>query len=111
MPYHIFTLFMHPLKIGMVDVDLLNNGTRFPNLAQMKMSGFCKRKGHDVRLVYTEDDMDNLSDFDILLVSKVFDFTPVPARLQQALDATGMSMKQMNHLRLTEMLNQPLTAR
>lgn len=66
------------LKIGMIDIDLLNNGTRHPNLAQMKMSGYCKSHGHSVRLLYSAEDLDSLSDYDFLLISKVFDYTPVP---------------------------------
>ncbi len=65
-------------KIGMVDVDLLNNGTRHPNLAQMKMSAYCKKLGHDVQLVYAEKNLENLDEYDFLLVSKVFNYTPIP---------------------------------
>ena len=31
-----------PLKIGLIDADLLDHGTKHPNLALLKMSGFCK---------------------------------------------------------------------
>ncbi len=40
------------LNIGMMDVDLLDNGTRHPNLAQMKMAGYCKSRGHKIKLIY-----------------------------------------------------------
>ena len=70
-----------PLKIGMIDVDLLNNGTRHPNLAQMKMSGYCKRQNHDVQLIYKLEELSSLSDYDFVLVSKVFNFTPVPQEI------------------------------
>lgn len=33
------------MKIGIIDADLLDNGTRHPNLALMKLSGFYKEKG------------------------------------------------------------------
>ena len=85
------------LKIGMVDVDLLNNGTRHPNLAQMKMSNFCKKElHHDVQLIYREQDLDHLDSFDVLLVSKVFNFTPVPKPLDDLIRSTGKSLKELN---------------
>ena len=39
------------LRVGIIDADLLDNGTRHPNLALLKISGFCKSSGHDVRLI------------------------------------------------------------
>ncbi len=78
------------LRIAMVDVDLLNNGTRHPNLAQMKMSSFCKMQGHDVRLIFNPDELNDLSSFDFVLVSKVFNYTPVPSQIQQLIkDSTN----------------------
>lgn len=74
------------LKIGMVDVDLLNNGTRHPNLAQMKMSAYCKRQGHDVKLLYNPEDLSHLSEYDFILVSKVFNFTPIPNELKELIE-------------------------
>ena len=65
----------------MIDVDLLDNGTRHPNLAQMKMSAFCSNLGHPAELLYKEEDLDNLDQYDLLLVSKVFTFTSIPAQL------------------------------
>jgi len=64
----------------MIDVDLLYGGTRHPNLAQMKMSKFCKLRGHDVTLLYG-DAMNNLCQYDTLLVSKVFTFSSIPEKL------------------------------
>ena len=32
-------------KIGLIDADLLDGGTRHPNLALLKISGFCKSRG------------------------------------------------------------------
>ena len=40
------------MKIGIIDADLMDNGTRHPNLALMKISGYYKEKGHDVKLIY-----------------------------------------------------------
>lgn len=85
------------LNIGMIDVDLLNNGTRHPNLAQMKMSNYCKMEhNHNVHLVYREDELCNLSKFDILLVSKVFNFTPIPEPLKKLIDSSRKSMRELN---------------
>ncbi len=70
-----------PLRIGMIDVDLLNNGTRHPNLAQMKISAYCKRQGHNVRLIYKSEELSSLPDYDFVFVSKVFNYTPVPQEL------------------------------
>lgn len=69
------------LKIGMVDVDLLNNGTRHPNLAQMKMSGFCKSLGHNVRLIYKPEELGSLDTFDIIIASRVFNFNKDPKQI------------------------------
>ena len=70
------------LKVGMADIDLLNNGTRYPNLAQMKMSGWAKAQGHEVKLLMPED-LARLSDYDIILASKVFNYTPIPDELME----------------------------
>lgn len=73
------------LKIGMVDVDLLARGTKHPNLAQLKMSAWCKARGHDVRLVYG-DGIRDLGSYDALLVSKVFTFSADPERLRSRIE-------------------------
>ncbi len=83
------------LNIGMIDVDLLNNGTRHPNLAQMKMSAYCKERGHNTQLVYLPEHLDNLDQYDVLLVSKVFNFTNVPPQLQKLIDETG-TLEELN---------------
>ena len=63
------------MKIGIIDADLLDNGTRHPNLACEKMSGYYKAQGHDVKLITNYDD---IFQFDEVYMSKVFDFTSVP---------------------------------
>ncbi len=99
------------LKIGMVDVDLLNNGTRHPNLAQMKMSAYCKRQGHYVSLIYNPEDLSHLTDYDFVLVSKVFNFTPVPRELREliekntsALDPVDVRYRSVNEPSIMETL-------
>ena len=64
------------MKIGIIDADLLDNGTRHPNLALMKISGYYKALHNEVALIesYEED----LKSYDKLFMSKVFSFTKVP---------------------------------
>ena len=71
------------LRIGIMDADLLDNGTRHPNLALLKISGYCKSFGHNVRLIQSYDEVAkdgqiNYLDFDLLVMSRVFKFTQVP---------------------------------
>lgn len=73
------------LKIGIIDADLLDHGTRHPNLALLKISSFCKRYGHNVNLIcsYNEiipTDHDTNTNaiaigYDLLIMSMVFTFT------------------------------------
>ncbi|MBQ8152098.1 MAG: hypothetical protein IJ069_00260 [Prevotella sp.] len=73
------------LRVGIIDADLLDHGTRHPNLALLKISAFCKALGHHVRLICNYDELraENQpvivdSDYDILVLSRVFKFTKVP---------------------------------
>lgn len=80
-------------KIGLVDADLLDGGTRHPNLVIMKLSGYFKEQGCEVHLIenytelYTEaenpedNDYDRVNDFDAVYISKVFDFTKIDRHL------------------------------
>lgn len=92
------------LNIGMIDVDLLNNGTRHPNLAQMKMSAYCQERGHSTELIYLPDQLDNLDSYDVLLVSKVFNFTKVPFQLQERIENSG-TLKELNSVSVSEILD------
>ncbi len=64
------------MKIGIIDADLLDNGTRHPNLALMKISGYYKELNNEVFLVEKYDD--DIKLYDKLFMSKVFSFTNVP---------------------------------
>ena len=84
------------LNIGLIDADFLDNGTRHPNLALLKMSGYCKRLGHHVRLISNYDEireslMDNL-EYDILAMSRVFKFTVILERLPVILSVSEGSV-------------------
>ena len=73
---------VRPLKIGIIDADLLDHGTKHPNLALLKISGFCKSvvladgRNHDVRLICSYDEISNfrqtVNEYDIIAVSRVF---------------------------------------
>lgn len=63
------------MKIGIVDADLIDNGTRHPNLALMKIAGFYRDNGHEIRLITSYE---QINDYDVIYMSKVFTFTQVP---------------------------------
>ena len=44
------------IKIGLVDADLLCNGTRHPNLVLMKLAGFLNDNGIDFKLIIDQDE-------------------------------------------------------
>ena len=86
-----------PLKIGLIDADLLDHGTKHPNLALLKMSGFCKSvrlkdwQKHNVRLICSYSELSGgvlLSqiDFDVIAISRVFKFTNLPDTVQRLVD-------------------------
>ncbi|WP_175412939.1 hypothetical protein [Clostridium sp. AWRP] len=64
------------MKIGIIDADLMDNGTRHPNLALMKIAGYYKDKGNEVKLVYKS--YSEVKEYDVIYMSKVFTFTKVP---------------------------------
>lgn len=67
-------------NIGVIDADLLDNGTRHPNLALLKISGYNKSLGNNVELLKSYDDISN---YDEVYVSKVFTYTEVPEGLKE----------------------------
>ena len=62
------------MNIGLVDSDLLDKGTKFPNLALMKLSAYFKQKGSKTRLI----NYSQINNFDRVYISKVFDYTKTP---------------------------------
>ena len=68
------------MKIGIIDADLLDKGTRHPNLALMKISGYYKNKGDNVELI---DDYSAINKYDKVFMSKVFDFTNIPIDINE----------------------------
>jgi hypothetical protein len=68
------------MNIGIIDADLLDNGTRHPNIALEKISGYHKGKDHNVTLLHNYN---NIKDYDEVYLSKVFDFTKIPIDISQ----------------------------
>lgn len=64
------------VKIGLVDADLLDGGTRHPNLALLKIAGFLN--DNNIPFVLIQDDDIDPKDFTYIYVSKVFTFTKEP---------------------------------
>lgn len=71
-------------KIGLVDADLLCNGTRHPNLALLKIAGYFRdngfKRGADdendsYELITNYSNFENLQTYDFFYVSCVFSFT------------------------------------
>lgn len=71
--------------IGLADADLLDGGTRHPNLALLKIAGFL----HDNEIAFEliEDGNEDISKYSLVYVSKVFTFTKEPLFLQKARQA------------------------
>lgn len=64
--------------IGLVDADLLDNGTRHPNLALLKLAGYFRDRGDvDYELIINEDV--DISKYKRIYLSRVFSFTNLPA--------------------------------
>lgn len=67
------------MRVGIIDADLLSNGDhRFPNLACLKISGYHKEKQDNVKLLL---EWEGIKQYDIVYVSKVFDFSNIPIDL------------------------------
>ena len=62
-------------KLGIIDADMLDKNIDFPNLVCMKTSAYYKEQGWSVELL---EDYNNLSDYDLVSISKVFSSTRIP---------------------------------
>lgn len=65
------------LLIGLVDADLLDNGTRHPNLALLKIAGFLHDNEIPFELILDPDA--DIGKYDRIFISRVFSFTKMPA--------------------------------
>ncbi|MDR1781383.1 MAG: hypothetical protein LBR40_00055 [Bacilli bacterium] len=63
------------MKIGIIDADLIDGKTRHPNLALMKISKYFKDKNNQVELLLSYN---QIKDYDLIFLSRVFTFTYVP---------------------------------
>lgn len=70
------------ITIGLVDADLLDGGTRHPNLALLKISGFLFDNNVPFELI--EDSNADVSKYHFVYISKVFSFTKDPVFLTKA---------------------------
>ena len=67
------------MRVAIIDADLIGRKKhRFPNLACMKISGYHKSKGDNVTL---KTDYENLEDYDLVSISKVFTDTPIDPKI------------------------------
>jgi len=64
------------IKIGLVDADLLCNGTRHPNLVLLKIAGFLHDNNVDFKLIIDQDE--DISIYHIVYISRVFTYTKMP---------------------------------
>ncbi len=62
--------------IGLVDADLLNGGTRHPNLVLLKLAGYLN--DNDIKFHLIIDGEEDISKYEFIYISKVFSFTPDP---------------------------------
>lgn len=64
------------MNIGIIDAEIMGKSShRFPNLACMKLSGYYKENGHNVKLLLSYE---NLEQYDKVFISKVFVKTEIP---------------------------------
>lgn len=68
--------------IGLVDADLLCNGTRHPNLVLMKIAGFLHDNDIPFKLII--DQNEDISVYKLIYISRVFTFTELPAFYKNA---------------------------
>ena len=66
-------------RIGIVDADLLDGGTRHPNLVCLKLAGWYRSNGDAVELIDNwEKILSQSMEYDHIFIAKVFDFTRIP---------------------------------
>lgn len=68
-------------RVGLVDADLLDNGTRHPNLAVMKLAGYFRDNGIQYELICDDNVLPN--QYTHIYLSKVFTFTRMPSFIEK----------------------------
>lgn len=82
-------------SIALIDVDLLCNGTRHPNLALMKISSYSKTKSNS-KLLYKKEQLADLKKYDGIIISKVFTFSIDPPEIVDLFKKTKKSKRELN---------------
>lgn len=67
---------------GIIDADLLDNGTRHPNLVLLKLAGYFRDRKIPYKFILNIDDL-NQSNYTFIYISKVFTFTQEPTFLNK----------------------------
>ena len=76
-------------KIGIIDADLLDGGTRHPNLVCLKLSGWHKQQGNNTELIKDwKQVLYGAERYDHLYIARVFDFTRIPEGVTQLENVT-----------------------
>lgn len=68
-------------RIGIIDADLLDGGTRHPNLVCLKLAGYYNNVlGEKAELIEDYKELDNggAKEYDHIFLARVFDFTSIP---------------------------------
>ena len=68
--------------VGLVDADLLDNGSRHPNLVLLKLAGFFRDNNVPYTLIFDPDT--DIKQYRRIYLSKVFSFTRVPDFIENA---------------------------
>lgn len=76
--------------IGLCDADLLDNGTRHPNLVLMKIAGFLSDNHILFELIL--DPKTDLNRYDHVFMSRVFTFTHLPEFYRVSGKLVGISI-------------------
>lgn len=70
------------LLVGLVDADLLDGGTRHPNLVLLKIAGFLFDNNVPFELIL--DSSADIDRYDRIFLSRVFSFTKLPIMYEKA---------------------------
>lgn len=70
------------IHVGLVDADLLDNGSRHPNLVLLKLAGFLRDNKISYELIL--DKNIDINEFNHIYVSRVFTFTHLPVFVTSA---------------------------
>ncbi len=68
-------------RIGIIDADLLDGGTRHPNLVCLKLSGYYNNVlGEKAELIEDYKELENggAKEYEHIFLARVFDFTSIP---------------------------------